>query len=72
MSYHDFMTPLEAHLRQLIVQSASSEISSLRGVVAVAGKRSAKKKRSRRKPGPKAAKKRVSAKRTSSKQRGKP
>ena len=82
-TFHDFMQPLETQLHTLISQSASSAMSSLKGVVAVKGKATKKRPYTKKKgasrkkvatgkkaAGKKATGKKVSRKKTSGKKDG--
>ena len=74
-TFHDFMQPLEAQLHALISQSASSAMSSLKGVVAVKGKATKKRPYNKKKGVSRkrvaTGKKAASRKATSSKNTGK-
>ncbi|MEM7256394.1 MAG: DNA topoisomerase III, partial [Pseudomonadota bacterium] len=63
MSYHDFMQPLENQLQRLIDESASCEISALKGVKALGSKSSNRKKFKRRSSKKKSRKKSIGTKR---------
>ena len=74
-TFHDIMQPLEAQLHALISQSASSAMSSLKGVVAVKGKATKKRPYNKKKGVSRkrvaTGKKAASRKATSSKNTGK-